>query len=203
MAVIKKVDFLTSAVKPKDYPPPTKPEVAVVGRSNVGKSSLINSIFKRSIAKVSSTPGKTRLVNFFSLNDKIYFVDLPGYGYAAVSKKEREKWKDMIEQYFYNRPNLKLVLFLVDSRYKPTNLDILMKEWLESLEIPYAIVATKVDKLNQSEKARLKKMIRDTLDLPDNIPIFLTSAKEGTGIKELVSYIFSALEGKDSRKSYT
>ncbi len=198
MAVIKRVDFLTSAVKPKDYPPPTKPEVAVVGRSNVGKSSLINSIFKRSIAKVSSTPGKTRLVNFFSLNDKIYFVDLPGYGYAAVSKKEREKWKDMIEQYFYNRPNLKLVLFLVDSRYKPTNLDILMKEWLESLEIPYAIVATKVDKLNQSEKARLKKMIRETLDLPDNIPIFLTSAKEGIGIKELVSYIFSALEGRDS-----
>jgi len=198
MAIIKKVDFLTSAVKPKDYPPPTKPEVAVVGRSNVGKSSLINSIFKRSIAKVSSTPGKTRLVNFFSLNDKILFVDLPGYGYAAVSKKEREKWKDMIEQYFYNRPNLKLVLFLVDSRYKPTNLDILMKEWLESLEIPYAIVATKVDKLNQSEKARLKKMIRETLDLPDNIPIFLTSSKEGTGIKELVSYIFSTLEGKDS-----
>ncbi|NPA51636.1 MAG: YihA family ribosome biogenesis GTP-binding protein [Aquificae bacterium] len=194
MATIKKVEFIKSAVKPKDYPPPVKPEVAVVGRSNVGKSSLINAIFKRSIAKVSANPGKTKLVNFFSLNDKIYFVDLPGYGYAAVSKKEREKWKEMIENYFYNRDNLKLVLLLVDSRYKPTNLDILMKEWLESLEIPYVIVATKVDKLNQSEKARLKKQIKDTLDLPDNTPIFLTSAKEGTGIKELVSYIFTTLD---------
>ncbi len=193
MATIKKVEFIKSAVKPKDYPPPTKPEVAVVGRSNVGKSSLINAIFKRSIAKVSANPGKTRLINFFSLNDKIYFVDLPGYGYAAVSKKEREKWKEMIENYFYNRDNLKLVLLLVDSRYKPTNLDILMKEWLESLDIPYVIVATKVDKLNQSEKAKLKKQIKTTLDIKDNIPIFLTSAKEGTGIKELVSYIFSTL----------
>ncbi len=194
MAIIKKVEFIKSAVKPKDYPPPTKPEVAVVGRSNVGKSSLINAIFKRSIAKVSANPGKTKLVNFFSLNDKIYFVDLPGYGYAAVSKKEREKWKEMIENYFYNRENLKLVLLLVDSRYKPTNLDVLMKEWLESLEIPYVIVATKVDKLNQSEKARLKKQIRETLELSDKVPIFLTSAKEGSGIKELVSYIFSLLD---------
>ncbi len=198
MAVIKKVEFIKSAVKPKDYPPPTKPEVAIVGRSNVGKSSLINAIFKRGIAKVSSTPGKTRLVNFFSLNDKLYFVDLPGYGYAAVSKKEREKWKDMIESYFYNRDNLKLVLLLVDSRYKPTNLDILMKEWLNSLDIPYVIVATKVDKLNQSEKARLKKNIREALDLPEHVPIFLTSAKEGTGIKELVSYIFSAVNESGS-----
>ena len=198
MATIKKVEFLKSAVEPKDYPPPDKPEIAVVGRSNVGKSSLINAIFKRSIAKVSSNPGKTRLINFFQLNDKIYFVDLPGYGYAAVSKKEREKWKNMIEKYFYNRENLKLVLLLVDSRYKPTNLDVLMKEWLESLEIPYVIVATKADKLNQSEKAKAKKIIRETLELDLQIPIFLTSAKEGTGIKELVSYILSKVDENKS-----
>ncbi len=198
MATIKKVEFLKSAVEPKDYPPPNKPEIAVVGRSNVGKSSLINAIFKRSIAKVSSNPGKTRLINFFQLNDKIYFVDLPGYGYAAVSKKEREKWKNMIEKYFYNRENLNLVLLLVDSRYKPTNLDILMKEWLESLDIPYVIVATKADKLNQSEKAKAKKIIRETLELDLQIPIFLTSAKEGTGIKELVSYILSKVDENKS-----
>ena len=198
MATIKKVEFLKSAVEPKDYPPPNKPEIAVVGRSNVGKSSLINAIFKRSIAKVSSNPGKTRLINFFQLNDRIYFVDLPGYGYAAVSKKEREKWKNMIEKYFYNRENLNLVLLLVDSRYKPTNLDVLMKEWLESLEIPYVIVATKADKLNQSEKAKAKKIIRETLELDLQIPIFLTSAKEGTGIKELVSYILSKVDENKS-----
>ena len=193
MATVKKVKFIKSAVKPQDYPPPDKPEVAVVGRSNVGKSSLINAIFKRNIAKVSSSPGKTRLINFFLLNDKIYFVDLPGYGYAAVSKAEREKWKRMIEKYFHTRENLKLVIILVDSRHKPTNLDILMKEWLESLGIPYIVVATKADKLNQSEKAKTKKIIKETLNLPKDISIFLTSSKEGTGIKELMSHVLNYL----------
>ncbi len=194
MATVKKVKFIKSAVKPEDYPPPDKPEVAVVGRSNVGKSSLINAIFKRNIAKVSSSPGKTRLINFFLLNDKIYFVDLPGYGYAAVSKVEREKWRRMIEKYFYTRENLKLVILLVDSRHEPTKLDIMMKEWLDSLGIPYIVVATKADKLNQSEKAKTKKRIRETLNLPKDFPIFLTSSKENTGIKELMSYVLDYLE---------
>ncbi|WP_457626540.1 ribosome biogenesis GTP-binding protein YihA/YsxC [Persephonella sp.] len=189
MAVIKKVKFIKSAVNPRDYPPPHFPEIAVVGRSNVGKSSLINAIFKRNIAKVSSSPGKTRLINFFLLNDRIYFVDLPGYGYAAVSKAERNRWKKMIETYFGTRENLSLVVMLVDSRHKPSNLDIMMKEWLESLGIPYIVVATKADKLNQSEKAKTKKIIRKTLGLPEDFPVFLTSSKEGTGIKEVVSYI--------------
>ncbi len=189
MSVIKKVQFIKSAVNPKDYPLPKYPEVAVVGRSNVGKSSLINAIFKRNIAKVSSSPGKTRLINFFLLNDKISFVDLPGYGYAAVSKAERAKWKKMIETYFQTRENLSLVIMLVDSRHPPTKLDIMMKEWLEDLGIPYIVVATKADKLNQSEKARTKKVIRETLGLPKDFPVFLTSAKEGTGIKELMSYV--------------
>ncbi len=194
MATVKKVKFIKSAVKPEDYPPPDKPEVAVVGRSNVGKSSLINAIFKRNIAKVSSSPGKTRLINFFLLNDKIYFVDLPGYGYAAVSKAEREKWRRMIEKYFYTRENLKLVILLVDSRHEPTKLDIMMKEWLDSLGIPYIVVATKADKLNQSEKSKTKKRIRETLNLPKDFPIFLTSSKEKTGIKELMSYVLDYLE---------
>lgn len=191
---IKSVEFIKSAVKPEDYPPPDKPEVAVVGRSNVGKSSLINAIFKRSVAKVSSTPGKTRLINFFTLNNDIYFVDLPGYGFASVSQKERLSWQKMIENYLLNRENLKLIIMLVDTRYPPTNLDVLMKQWLDTFEKPYFVVGTKIDKLNQSEKAKAKKVIKETLDLDDNTPIFLVSAKEGTGIDNLVSEIFKAVK---------
>ncbi len=189
MSAVKKVKFVKSAVSPKDYPPPHYPEIAIVGRSNVGKSSLINAIFRRNIAKVSSSPGKTRLINFFLLNDSIYFVDLPGYGYASVSKAERQKWKKMIETYFQTRENLSLVIMLVDSRHPPTKLDIMMKEWLESLGIPYVVVATKADKLNQSEKAKAIKKIRETLNLPKDFPVFLTSSKEKTGIKELMGYV--------------
>ncbi|MEJ5173522.1 MAG: ribosome biogenesis GTP-binding protein YihA/YsxC [Hydrogenothermaceae bacterium] len=193
MASIRDVKFIKSAVKPEDFPPPDKPEVAVVGRSNVGKSSLINAMFKRSIAKVSATPGKTRLINFFSFSDDIYFVDLPGYGFASVSKKERLDWQKMIEGYLLKRENLKLVIMLVDSRYPPTNLDFLMKEWLESYNIPYVVVATKADKLNQSEKAKVKKVVKETLKL-DHDDIILTSSKEGTGIGELINYIFEKVK---------
>lgn len=193
MGNIGHIRFIKSAVGPKDYPLPDKPEVAVVGRSNVGKSSLINAIFKRSIAKVSASPGKTRLINFFSFDDKIYFVDLPGYGFASVSKKERLNWQKMIENYLLNRENLKLVIMLVDSRYSPTNLDFLMKEWLESYNLPYIVVATKADKLNQSQKAKVKRTIKEALSLErDNI--ILTSAKEGTGISELINYIIQHVQ---------
>ncbi|HHG75133.1 MAG TPA: YihA family ribosome biogenesis GTP-binding protein [Persephonella sp.] len=189
MSAVKKVKFIKSAVSPKDYPPPHYPEIAIVGRSNVGKSSLINAIFRRNIAKVSSSPGKTRLINFFLLNDSIYFVDLPGYGYASVSKAERQKWKKMIETYFQTRENLSLVIMLVDSRHQPTKLDIMMKDWLESMGIPYVVAATKADKLNQSGKAKALRTIRETLDLPKDFPVFLTSSKEKTGIKELMGYV--------------
>lgn len=191
MPLVRKVKFLKSAVKREDYPPPIYPEVAVVGRSNVGKSSIINAILGRNIAKVSSSPGKTRLINFFLVNDNFYFVDLPGYGFAKVSKAEREKWRKMIERYFHTRENLKNVVLLVDSRHKPTQLDIMMKEWLEALGIPFIVVGTKMDKLNQSEKAKAKKVIRETLNLDKNTPIFLTSAKEKTGIEELTKYLLS------------
>lgn len=191
---LKNVKFIKSAVKPQDYPSPDKPEVAIVGRSNVGKSSLINAIFKRSIAKVSSTPGKTRLINFFTLNDDIYFVDLPGYGFASVSQKERLNWQKMIEDYLLNRENLKLIIMLVDTRYPPTNLDILMKQWLESFDKPYIVVGTKIDKLNQSEKAKAKKVIKETLELDDDATIFLVSSKEGTGIDTLINEIFKKVK---------
>lgn len=196
MGSLKSVKFVKSAVKPDDFPPPNKPEIAIVGRSNVGKSSLINAIFKRSIAKVSATPGKTRLINFFLLNDDIYFVDLPGYGFAAVSHKEKQNWKRMIEDYLLNRENLNLIIMLVDTRYPPTNLDILMKEWLESFEKPYIVVGTKIDKLNQSEKAKAEKVIRETLDLSKDVPVYLVSAKEGTNIDKLTSDILSMVKSE-------
>lgn len=197
---IKKVQFIKSAVLPKDYPPPDKAEVAIVGRSNVGKSSLINAIFNRKIAKVSSSPGKTRLINFFLLNDNMYFVDLPGYGYASVSKKEKQKWKKMIDDYFKTRQNLGLVVLLIDSRHKPTMLDKVMKDYLETLGIPYIIVATKMDKLNQSEKAKVKKIIKETLKLPTNIPIILTSSKEKTNIDEVVDTITNYIPTTKAKK---
>lgn len=193
MSSIKSVRFIKSAIKPQEFPLPDKPEVAVVGRSNVGKSSLINAIFKRSIAKVSATPGKTRLINFFSFGDDLYFVDLPGYGFASISKSGRLNWQKMIEDYLLNRENLKMIIMLVDSRYPPTNLDFLMKEWLESHSIPYVVVATKVDKLNQSEKARVKKVIKETLELKHD-RIILTSAKEGMGIGDLISFILENIK---------
>lgn len=193
MAKPKKIEFIKSATHPKDYPPADKLEVAIVGRSNVGKSSLINALFNRKIAKVSATPGKTRLVNFFNVDDKFYFVDLPGYGYAAVSKKERNQWQKMMNAYFNSRDNLNLVILLVDSRHKPTNLDFLMKEYLEALEIPYIVVGTKLDKLNQSEKAKAKKVIKETLELDDNVPIILTSAKEKINLDKVMSEILNAV----------
>ncbi|EDP72955.1 ribosome biogenesis GTP-binding protein YihA/YsxC, partial [Hydrogenivirga sp. 128-5-R1-1] len=154
---------------------------------------LINALFNRKIAKVSATPGKTRLVNFFNVDDKFYFVDLPGYGYAAVSKKERNQWQKMMNAYFNSRDNLNLVILLVDSRHKPTNLDFLMKEYLEALEIPYIVVGTKLDKLNQSEKAKAKKVIKETLELDDNVPIILTSAKEKINLDKVMSEILNAV----------
>jgi GTP-binding protein len=197
MSQIKKVKFLKSAVDPKDFPPPIYPEIAIVGRSNVGKSSLINAIFNRKIAKVSASPGKTRLINFFQLNDDIYFVDLPGYGFAKVSKAEREKWRKMIERYFGTRDNLKLVLLLVDSRHDPTKLDVMMKEWLEALGIPFVVIGTKLDKLNQSEKAKAKKKIREGLGLPKDFPIFLTSSKEKIGIDEVTKFILNEVKKEE------
>ncbi len=194
MSLVKKVKFIKSAVRVGEFPPPDLPEVAIVGRSNVGKSSLINAIFNRKIAKVSSSPGRTRLINFFKLNEEIYFVDLPGYGYAKVSKAEREKWRRMIENYFKNRENLNLVIMLVDSRHKPTNLDIVMKEWLEAIGLPFVIVATKMDKLNQSEKVKAKKVIREALNLEKDFPVFLTSAKDKTGIDELTKFVINFLK---------
>ena len=192
---IKQAEFITSAVKPEQYPIDGRVEIAFVGRSNVGKSSLINTVTnRRKLVKVSQTPGKTRLINFFLINNQFYFVDLPGYGYAKVSKSEQAKWGGMMEQYLINRPQLKKVALLVDSRHKPTGDDIMMCEWIKHYGYSVIVVATKKDKLNKSELQRSAKVIKETLKLnPEDKLVFFSSLKK-EGKEELLEEMFKDID---------
>lgn len=200
---IKQSEFITSAVKPEQYPTDNRMEFAFVGRSNVGKSSLINTVTnRRKLVKVSGTPGKTRLINFFLINNTYYFVDLPGYGYAKVAKSEKASWGKMIEKYLINRPQLKKVMLLVDSRHKPTNDDIMMYEWVKHYGYEVVVVATKKDKLTKCELQRSVKVIRETLKLNKNEPIMFFSSLKKEGKEELLEEIFRNLvpENNDSNE---
>jgi len=189
---IKQSEFITSAVTKVQYPLDDKAEIAFVGRSNVGKSSIINSITNRkSLAKVSGTPGKTRLINFFLINNSFYLVDLPGYGYAKVSKSEKENWGRIIETYLLNRPQLKKVVLLVDSRHKPTNDDILMYKWIKHYGHETVIVATKKDKLTKNEVIKSEKLIKETFELNKKESIMFFSSLNKEGREELIDTIFS------------
>ena len=149
---ITSATFVKSATSPEHYPRDGRPEIAFMGRSNVGKSSLINSVLgTRGLARTSSTPGRTQLINFFSINDAFYFVDLPGYGYARVPRDVKKLWGPMVEKYLATRPGLVLSILITDSRHEPTELDLLMKGWLEAREKPFIIVATKADKLSSNQ----------------------------------------------------
>ena len=149
---IKSASFLKSATAPEHYPRDGRPEIAFLGRSNVGKSSLINSLLGvRGLARTSNTPGRTQLINFFLINDAFRFVDLPGYGYARVPTDIKKQWGPMIEKYLATRPNLVLLVVITDSRHEPTELDLLMTEWLKSIGRPFIIVATKADKLSSNK----------------------------------------------------
>ena len=144
--------FVKSATSPEHYPRDGRPEIAFMGRSNVGKSSLINSLLGvKGLARTSSTPGRTQLINFFLINDAFYFVDLPGYGYARVPRDVKKHWGPMVEKYLATRPGLVLSILITDSRHEPTELDLLMKEWLETRGKPFIIVATKADKLSSNQ----------------------------------------------------
>ena len=188
---IKQSEFIISAVRRNQYPTDNRVEIAFVGRSNVGKSSIINSITNRKkLAKVSSTPGKTRLVNFFLINNDFYLVDLPGYGYAKVSKSEKESWGKTIEMYLTGRDVLKRFVLLVDSRHKPTADDVMMYEWAKHFNYDVVVVATKSDKLKNSEFKKNEKIIKDTLKLKDEDKFYFFSSLNKKGIETLIDNLF-------------
>jgi GTP-binding protein len=179
-------EFLKSAVTEEHYPPEDLPEVAIAGRSNVGKSSLINSIVggRKKVAVTSGTPGRTRLINFFDINTRVRLVDLPGYGYAKASKKEREKWQRMIDAYLRSREALQGIVVIIDVRHDPSPLDEQMLEYVTGLELPTIVVFTKCDKVPRGKlKNRARQLARD-LDIPEDAPV-LFSAVSGLGTDDL------------------
>lgn len=183
-------EFLTSAVHERQYPTHQLKEIALVGRSNVGKSSLINTLVnRRKFARTSNQPGRTQTINFYRV-DHMSFVDLPGYGFAKVPDRVRQQWRPMIENYLMNRPNLVGVLHLVDVRHKPTSDDELMVDWLRQMEIPFVVVATKADKISRGKYDRHLKVIRDTLH---HEPV-LFSAQTGQGRDKILELIRQFLE---------
>lgn len=195
MIKIKNSDFVTSAVKKEQYPITGLPEIAFVGRSNVGKSSIINALTNRKkLAKVSQTPGKTRLINFFVINNgEFHLVDLPGYGYAKVSKTEKASWGNTIETYLSGRRELKRVVLLVDSRHKPTADDIQMHEWIKFYGYDEVIIATKSDKLSNNELRKKEKDIRDTLKLTKEDTLYFFSSVNKKGRDELIDNLFNVV----------
>lgn len=193
--IIKSAVYKQGAVKPDQYPTDLLPEIALVGRSNVGKSSLINALVNRkSLARTSGQPGKTQILNFFLLNDAFYIVDLPGYGFARVPKSVKIQWGKMIEQYLSKRDNLKAIIQLVDIRHPPSKEDIQMFEWLKAHQKQIIIVCTKADKISRGRWPKHLKIIKQDLQLRPQDLIIPCSAVDGTGIEELKNIIHSLVE---------
>lgn len=197
MVVIKMkidhVEFVISAVGPQQYPNDALPEIALAGRSNVGKSSLINRMIgRKNLARTSSKPGKTQTLNFYrihSLEPKMYFVDLPGYGYAQVSKTLRIEWGKFIERYLLEREQLKLLILIIDLRHPPTKDDQSMAEWVKYNEIPLCVVATKADKISKNKWPQHMKVVKETLGLDAEDELILFSSETGVGKEELWNLI--------------
>ena len=177
--------FVGSAVRREQFPRDGLPEVAFLGRSNVGKSSLLNALVRsRKLARVSAQPGRTQMVNFFRVDNEMYLADLPGYGYAKVPEAVRAGWEQIVTSYLTDRTPLALCLFLVDSRHEPSKGDETLHEWLAHFELPYVVVATKADKLGRAELARRMKGLRDGIGLLAR-DVVAVSATDRTGIEEL------------------
>ena len=188
------VDFLISAASTKDFPATRLPEIAFAGKSNVGKSSVINRLLQRkNFARVGEKPGKTIRVNYFTVDKKCYFVDLPGYGYAKVSQAEKDRWGKLMESYFA-ADRIDLGILIVDARHAPTNNDITMAQWFLQSECPFVVVANKLDKVKKSELSGNLQTIREDLELPEDCPVIPFSAEKGDGRDDLVKYILEAAE---------
>lgn len=188
-------EFVRSAAKPGDFPHDGLPQVVFAGRSNVGKSSVINRLLNRkNFARVGSAPGKTTHINYFLIDKKLYLVDLPGYGYAKVSKQERDRWGRLIEAWFSDTERMALGILIVDARHKPTADDCTMAEVFLNAGKPFVVVANKLDKLKKSEKEGNLLRIQETLNLPPDAPMVPFSAEKGDGKMELIGKLLTCLE---------
>lgn len=201
MIKIKSAEFITSAVRKNQYPETGHPEVAFVGRSNVGKSTLINAITnRRKLAKVSNTPGRTRLVNFFLINEEAMLVDLPGYGYAKISKTEKAAWGKIIEDYINGSPNLKRFVFLLDSRRKPTEDDIAMMDYFRYYGKDVVVIGTKLDKLKRNDIRKNEKVIIETLGLIESDQLMLYSSTSKENLHAVINRVFKDILAEDELK---
>lgn len=187
---INNPEFIISAVKSDQYPKHPMKEVALVGRSNVGKSSLINRlIHRKGLAKTSAQPGRTQTINFYKMDNHFYFVDLPGYGFAKVPLRVKEQWGKMIEEYLIERSNLSAVIMLVDARHKPSTDDQMMYNWLREMEMTTLLVATKIDKISRSKQKPQKDLIGKTLEMPSSQQFVFFSAESGVGKDQVWGFI--------------
>jgi GTP-binding protein len=196
---IKEARFIVSNTDVKKCPAPNKPEYAFIGRSNVGKSSLINKLTnKKSLAKISGSPGKTQLINHYLINEEWYLVDLPGYGYAKVPKKERIKWEQFIKRYILQRENLYCLFVLIDSRHEAQKVDLDFMEWLGISQVPFSIVFTKTDKLRPEElELNLKNYEQKMFEKWETMPgYFVSSAETGEGTEQILGFIEGLNTGK-------
>lgn len=188
-------DLHAIAVGPNQYPEDDLPEIAFAGRSNVGKSSFINSMINRAnLARTSGKPGKTRTINFYIINNSFRFVDLPGYGYAQVSKVEKEKWGQIIERYLTNRENLKEIILIVDIRHEPTEQDLIMYQWIKSFGYSGIVIATKADKISKGNWQKHIKIIKNKLDIQDTKLILPYSSEKKINIEEVWKLFQTILE---------
>ncbi|MBQ2867771.1 MAG: YihA family ribosome biogenesis GTP-binding protein [Firmicutes bacterium] len=200
--LVKKAELKAVAVKKNQYPEDTLPEVAFAGRSNVGKSSLLNTLTNRkNLARVSGTPGKTRTINFFQINDAFRIVDLPGYGYAKLSKSATADWGNMMETYLANRENLRLVIQLVDIRHEPTAQDVQMYQWLQHYGLDGVVVATKADKISRNQLRTQMNLIRKTLGMAQDDIVLPVSSLKKTGYEDLWSVIEQIISDEEDEET--
>ena len=192
---IRSSEIEVSAIRKEQYPKEGLPEIALVGRSNVGKSSATNALLnRRNFARTSQTPGKTRTINFYKINNEFYFVDLPGYGYAKVSKSEKDKWGVIMERYLQDRQELCAIFLLVDIRHEPTNDDVMMYEWIKHFGYNCVVIATKADKISRGQYQKHISIIRKKLQLEKDEKVIPLSSSKKTGVEDVWNEIIAQYE---------